>query len=131
MRVSDQYIDLAKLWWEPIEIDPSRFPTPEEWQRLCADAFECSGLRYMGKPKHAAPNLFLDTGEELRRHRVYALVPIVRFIRNKHGTGKLWAHGDVPIGPLKKRAEAGWRGAELSGVTHVLLGCYYYHKPIN
>lgn len=141
LRVSDRWSDIGDLSWSTVEIDPARFPAPEVWQRLCANAFECSGLRYVGKPKHSASTLTLDSGESLQRHRVYALVPlgqeaegvaaIVRFIRRKHGTGKLWAHGDVPIGPLKKREQSGWRGAELSGVLHVVLGCYYYHKPIN
>lgn len=153
LRVSDSFGDIG-IGWEVIDVDPARGPAPPDWQRMCADAFECSGLRYVGpvlrtedfKQPPRAPHrtgrvLLLENGDELKRHAVYALVPlgqereavaaIVRFIRDKHGTGKLWAHGDVPIGPLKKRDSGGWRGAEIGGVLHAVLGCYYFHQPIN
>lgn len=141
LRVSDNFSDIG-IGWEVLDIEPARGPAPLEWQRMCADAFECSGLRYIHAVKNGARTLALpETGDELSRHAVYALVPlgqereavtaIVRFIRDKHGSGKLWTHGDIPIGPLKKRTQAGWRGTELGGVLHVVMGCYYYHKPIN
>lgn len=144
--ISDKFGDIGERCWETLDIDPARFPAPEAWQRLCADAFECSGLQYVGpsiRTRDIQPSmgrtLVMEDGEEVPRRSIYALVPvgkeaeairgIVQAIRGMHGPGRLWAHGDIPIGPLKKRAQAGWRGAEVGGVLHVVLGCYYFHKP--
>lgn len=146
IRISTKYGDISAPCWEYLEVDPARFPSPPEWQRMCADAFECSGLRYVGKARRTRDiqlnlgrTLILEDGEELHRCSIYALVPlgqeadavrgVVQAIRGMHGPGRLWAHGDVPIGPPKRRGQGGWRGAEVGGVLHVVLGCYYFHKP--
>lgn len=54
---------------------------------------------------------------------------VVQFIARKHGPGRLWSHGGVPIGPLQRRDQDGYRGMQVGGVLHVVMGCYYYHKP--
>lgn len=143
LRVSDRWLDVAEPCWETTCIPVEGCANQNALEVACADAFEGSGLRYVGRYADkpiAGRTLILESGEELARHCVYALVPvgseadavrgIVQFIHRKHGPGLLWAHGQVPIGYLKKYTDEGYRGGMVGGVPHAVLGCYYFHKAI-
>jgi len=140
--ISDKFGDIMEpIWDASIEVDPAKFSDAASLQRACADAFESSGLRYVGKVEPMASRDLTIDGEIVKRHHVYALVPVgqedeavrgvVQFIQHKHGPGRVWAHGDIPIGPLKRRSDAGHRGAEVGGILHVVMGCYYFHRPFS
>lgn len=130
LRVSNDFADIGPLFWEHTVLNPSVID-PAALARACADAFECSGLRYVAQVVHGR-RLEID-GETLTRRRMYAVAPlgqeaaairgIVQAIRGIDGPGRLWARGDAPVEPW------GHRGGELGGVMHVVLACYYFHQP--
>lgn len=137
--VSNDFADIGTLAWEWTDIDPSRIDK-NAWQRMCADAFERSGLRYVQSVKPpAGRTLILESGESLPRNRVYGIAPLgherdamlgmVQLIRGLRGPGKLWTHGDMPIAPMMNHATGRHRGAEIGGVMHIVIASYYFHKP--
>lgn len=139
VRASNEFADIGPLAWEWTGLDPSRVDKAA-WQRMCADAFERSGIRYVQSVKPpSGRTLILQSGETLLRDRMYGLAPLgreveamrdmVQGIRGMHGPGKLWAHGDAPINPMVNHATGEIRVAEIGGVMHIVMSGYYFHQP--
>lgn len=137
LRVSNDFADIGPLCWEWTILAPSVIE-PAALDRACADAFECSGLRYAGRIP-GGRRLEID-GETLTRRRMYAIAPlgqeakairaVVQAIRVLDGPGRLWTQPDPPIGPMQHYGDPlGYRASEIGGVMHVVLRCYYFHKP--
>lgn len=140
LRITDVFADIVTCAAEDdpyLDVDPLKFADKAVLLSMCAGAIASSGLCFVHAVKDGARCLTVD-GEDLQRQRVYALVPlgqeaeavrgVVQFIARKHGPGRLWTHGGVPIGPLKRRDQDGYRGMQVGGVLHVVMGCYYYHR---
>jgi len=154
LRVTDTFGDIADLSWERTAVRPDQAANREALSIACANALEGSGLRIVGSADPGCRTLVLvderGVDAELTRQRVYAMTPlgeeakavreVFRFIRGKHGPGRLWFHtlrvigadgkrDASPIGYHVGRDESEYRGHSIGGVMHVLMGAYYFHAP--
>jgi hypothetical protein len=135
--LSNIFADIVGDGWDAALIEADKVPEEAALQRACANAFECSGLRYAGAPTTWARGLVVD-GETLERRRFYALAPVdkvavairdmVQGLLLMHGPGRLWAHGKTPVEPFRNGDVL--RGAVIAGVPHIILRCYYFHRPV-